>query len=54
MNTSSELQTLEKEFERLSKEDLKTPGIHALKLNALGEEIALLRKESSTANANPS
>lgn len=54
MKTKSELERLEEEFARLSQEDAKTPGIHALKLNALGEEIALLKRENSTANANPS
>ena len=46
MKTKSELERLE-EFARLAEEDAKTPGIHALKLNALGEEIALLRKRSN-------
>lgn len=48
MNKPSELQELEKEFERLSDADLKEPGKYALQLNALGEEISLLRKEASS------
>jgi hypothetical protein len=47
LNKPSELQELEKEFERLSDADLKEPGKYALQLNALGEGISLLRKEAS-------
>lgn len=56
MNQQSELQKLENEFARLSEEDAKTPGKYALELNALGEEIALLKQENlaSNSNANPS
>jgi hypothetical protein len=54
MNELSELQKLEEEFARLSEEDSKTPGKHALELNALGEEIALANKELSASNSNAS
>lgn len=56
LKQQSELQKLENEFARLSEEDAKTPGKYALELNALGEEIALLKQENlaSNNNANPS
>ncbi len=45
LNKLSELHKLEEEFECLSDADSKEPGKYALRLNALGEEISLLRTE---------
>jgi hypothetical protein len=47
----TELEQLEKKFAELEAKDAAEPGKHALELNALGEEIALLRREQ---NGDPS
>jgi hypothetical protein len=42
---TSKLQALESQYKILLTEDKQTPGKHALRLNALGEEIAVLRSQ---------